>query len=212
VDSACTLEIATRALGKDKVLALLMPHSDYSSEQNLSDAQELVKKNQVEYRQLEISQFTKSFFELEFSQSALAKANLMSRIRMCLLYYAANFANGLVLGTSNKTELMLGFFTKYGDGGVDVEVLGELYKTEVFALARYFGLEKFATKRPTAEIFAGHFDEEEIGLSYSEIDPILQVMEANPVFSPRTKAEKIVTNWTEKAKHKLELPLIISRR
>jgi len=99
---------------------------------------------------------------------------------MSLLYGQANQINGLVMGTGNKTELMIGYFTKYGDGGVDFLPLGDLYKTQVRQLAVELGVEKEIIDRPpSAGLWAGQTDEDEIGMSYEQMDKILQAIENN---------------------------------
>jgi len=210
VDSACVLDLAVRSLGKENVFALLMPHKDFSSKENLSDAKELVFSLNVEYKEIEISNFTKQFYTLDFTKKDITKANIMARIRMILLYAMANEKNGIVLGTGNKTEILTGYFTKYGDGGVDIEVLGDLWKTEVFELSRALSLpEVFATKKPSAELFKNHYDEEEIGLNYNEIDKVLQKIEKNSDFYPQNNNEKRIYNLYVSSAHKRKMPAII---
>ena len=210
VDSACVLALAVRALGKENVLALLMPHKDFSSLENLNDARNLVKSLGVEYQEIEISHLTERFFALDFTKKDLTKANIMARVRMILLYALANEKNGLVLGTGNKTEILTGYFTKYGDGGVDTEVLGDLWKTEVFVLAGELGLpEVFVSKKPSAELYQNHYDEEEIGASYAEIDQILQKIESGE-FVPQNEKEKKVHYLYLSSAHKRNMPPIIT--
>ncbi len=210
IDSACSLALSVRALGAKNVIALLMPHKDFSSKKNLQDAESLVKSLEVEYQKIEISPFTKQFFDLNFAKKDFTRANLMARVRMVLLYALANEKNGLVIGTCNKTEILIGYFTKYGDGGADVELLGSLWKTEVFELAKKLGLpETFYTKKPSAELFENHYDEDEIGVNYAEIDKILQKIETNNKFKPQTKAEKKVFSLYQNSNHKRHLPPII---
>ncbi|MEK6949008.1 MAG: NAD(+) synthase, partial [Nanoarchaeota archaeon] len=109
-------------------------------------------------------------------QSKIAKMNSASRIRGVLLYNYANTHNALVIGTSNKTEILLGYFTKYGDGAVDIEVIGELFKIDERELARFLKIpENIIKKVPTAELYHGQTDEEEIGVSYDELDKILRL-------------------------------------
>jgi NAD+ synthase len=111
-----------------------------------------------------------------FSTSGKKKAvaNIKSRVRMVYNYLTANLDNRLVLGTSNKTELLLGYFTKHGDGACDLEVIGGLYKTQVLQLAKYLGIpDSIVCKVPSAGLWKGQTDESEIGMKYSEMDAIL---------------------------------------
>ena len=110
----------------------------------------------------------------------LAKANLKARLRMATLYYFANEFSCLVVGTGNKTEIMVGYGTKYGDEGVDIQPIGDLYKTQVFQMARELGLpEKIINKAPSAGLWKGQTDEEEMGITYNELDKILRITEGN---------------------------------
>lgn len=212
-DSALTATIAAHALGAENILALRMPHKDFSSEENLCDAREVCDYLNLEVQEIEISSFCNSLFKLPFATKTMTKGNIMARIRMILLYALANENNGIVLGTGNKTEILTGFFTKYGDGGVDIEVLGELWKTEVFALAEYFGLPKNVyTKSPTAELFLGQTDEEELGISYPELDKILEQIITTPNFSASTHEEQHVLNIMKKSAHKRGEVPVLSRK
>lgn len=212
VDSALTAVLAVRAIGKENVLTLRIPHKDFSSEENLHDAREVCDFLEVKSQEIEISSFCESFFTLPFATKKMTRGNIMARVRMILLYALANENEALVLGTGNKTELLTGFFTKHGDGAVDVEVLGELWKTEVFELAKYLGLPKNVyTKIPTAELFSGQTDEGELGITYPRLDAILQTMEQDRDFLPATKEEKLVYDLVKNSAHKRGSTLSISR-
>ena len=184
IDSAVVAYLAVNALGKEKVHGLIMP---YARNQNMNDGIELSQKLGMPYEVVGIchivdsyehkpaERYIKDYEEIDFFNNKTAKGNLMTRIRMCLLYGKANKGNLMVLGTSNKTEMMLGYFTKYGDGGCDIEPIGDLYKTEVWELARYLGVDKkLIDKKPTADLWEGQTDEGEIGASYQEMDAVLK--------------------------------------
>jgi len=131
-----------------------------------------------------------------------------------LLYHYANTANALVLGTSNKSEILLGYGTKYGDLAADLEVIGELYKDEVYALANYLELPKeIIEKAPTAELFAGQTDESELGAAYSELDPILKQISLgqNALIAKGINPALLhnIFNRIEKNKHKSAAPPVI---
>jgi NAD+ synthase len=175
VDSALTLFLAVQALGAKNVTALLLPEEGVSSFSNQQDALNLAKQLKVDYFKLTINSLLDCCQNLPWKSSSLASMNTSARVRMLFLYHFANSNQALVLGTSNKTELLLGYGTKHGDFAVDLEVLGDLWKTEVFALAKDLKLpEVFCTKTPTAELQEGQTDEAEIGASYNVIDRILQ--------------------------------------
>ena len=174
VDSALSLKLVADALGKGNVTGLLMPEKRLTKKVNVDDGVALCKKLGVKHHIAPINEFLIAYSSLPWKGSSIAEMNVRSRIRAVILYYYANTHSALVIGTSNKTEMELGYFTKYGDGAIDVEVIGSLYKSQVYALAEYLGLDaSFLTKTPSAELFAGHTDEEEFGMTYKQIDAML---------------------------------------
>jgi NAD+ synthase len=211
VDSAVCAKILVDSVGAEKVFGILMPHKNFSSAENLNDARELAENLKIEFREIEISKFCAPFFATEFAGKNLVRANLMARVRANLLFAAANFFGGIVAGTCNRTEIEIGFFTKFGDGAADFEIIGKLFKTEVFSIARFLNLEKFAAKKPTAELFENHFDETEIGVSYEKIDEILQRIFNEKNFAPQNSDEKKVWKLFQNSAHKREVPPVISR-
>jgi NAD+ synthase len=139
--------------------------------------------------------------------------NLKARLRMTLLYGRANRCAGLVVGTGNKTELATGYFTKYGDGGVDLLPIGDLYKSDVWALARTLGVpEQIVAKTPTAGLVEGQTDEAELGMSYARLDEILMVRTAgqNLARFPADQLQRVET-LIRRAQHKLDMPAIALR-
>jgi len=173
IDSALSLKLVSDAIGNKNITALLLPESGLTKKQNVEDSINLCKLLKVNYKIIKINKFLKPFSKLK--QNKLASMNTRARIRAVILYNYANSNNALVIGTSNKTEMILGYFTKYGDGAVDVEVIGSLYKTEVYKLSKYLNLsENFITKAPSAELKQGHTDEDEIGYNYDQIDLMLK--------------------------------------
>ena len=176
IDSSLCAKLVADAIGKENVHGLIMPVMGVSSQENIADAVELCKLIGMSYSVVHINRFLEGFEDLEWGQSRIAKMNSASRIRAVLLYNYSNTHNALVIGTSNKTEILLGYFTKYGDGAVDIEVIGELFKTDERELARFIGIpEKIITKTPTAELYHGQTDEGELGVSYDELDKILKL-------------------------------------
>ncbi|MDP2766985.1 MAG: NAD+ synthase [Candidatus Methanoperedens sp.] len=180
IDSTLTAYLAVEALGSENVLGLLLPEKSITSEQDIDDALEVAKTLGIEHKVIEISLVLQSFSKIitDFDKTNIvASGNLKARTRMCILYYHANLMHRMVVGTGNKTELLLGYFTKYGDGGVDIEPLGGLYKTQVRGLARYIGIPpKIIDKTPTAGLWKGQTDEGELGVPYDTADRILTML------------------------------------
>jgi NAD+ synthase len=176
IDSSVSAKLVADAIGADNVHGLVMPLSGLSSEENKKDAVDVCRWIGIKYSIIDIKQFLTEFEKVEWKQNEIAKMNTSSRIRGVLLYNYANTHDALVIGTSNKTEILLGYFTKYGDGAVDIEVIGELFKTDERDLARYLGMpHKIIEKIPTAELYHGQTDELELGASYDKIDNILKL-------------------------------------
>lgn len=180
IDSTLTAYLAVEALGAGNVLGLILPEKGITTKQDIEDALEVAKTLGIEHNVIEISPIIESFSSAipVFERTAkTANGNLKARTRMCILYYHANLENRMVAGTGNKTELLLGYFTKYGDGGVDIEPIGGLYKTQVRGLARWLGVpERIIDKTPTAGLWPGQTDESELGVSYETADKILTML------------------------------------
>ena len=174
LDSAVVLKLAVNAVGKDRVLGLLMPEKD-SPKGDTMDAEELCEAEDVRYEVLDISGAVDAFKEAIGGQvDRMPLANIKARCRMILLYHHAGTQSRLVLGTSNKSELLVGYFTKHGDGGADLEPIGDLYKSEVRQLAHVLGIpDKIVKKAPSAGLWKGQTDEGEMGITYERLDAIL---------------------------------------
>ncbi|MBI2549134.1 NAD+ synthase [Candidatus Woesearchaeota archaeon] len=213
IDSSLSCKLVVDALGPENVTGLLMPEEGLTNVQNIRDAEKLCHLLKATHHIQPINPFLKAFTTVAWKSSPLALANTKSRIRAVLLYNYANSTNSLVIGTSNKSELMLGYFTKYGDGAVDLEVIGSLYKTEVIALATYLKLPPpIITKVPTAELFPGQIDKDDLKAEYAVIDKILQLIEEGKqtkaiiaVGFAQTLVEHVV-GLIQKNKHKLVPP------
>ncbi len=218
IDSALTAYLAVEALGADKVLGMLLPEKGITSRQDIDDAREIADILRIDHKVIDISKVLSSFSSVipDYDKSNfLASGNLKARTRMCILYYHANLMCRMVVGTGNKTELLLGYFTKYGDGGVDIEPIGGLYKTQVRGLSRLMGVpSRIIEKTPTAGLWQGQTDERELGVTYEVADKILamlvdekkDVSAVKKVFS-QDQIEKIV--WRMQInKHKQALPQI----
>ncbi|HQI84140.1 MAG TPA: NAD+ synthase [Anaerolineae bacterium] len=175
VDSAVTAALATRAVGTKHVLAVWLPCHSLPEDEAYSrmTAQALG----LDLITVDLCAAYDAFMAAVPEGTDLARANVKPRLRMTAWYYLAQSNNYLVAGTGNRPEMMVGYFTKYGDGGVDIEPLGELYKHEVRALARVLGVpEPVIVRAPTAGLWPGQTDEGELGITYAELDAILAAM------------------------------------
>ncbi len=219
LDSAVCARLVADAIGKENVHGLIMPLKGLSSEEGVMHAVEFCTFTGIEYSLVFINDFIKEFGKVGWEQSKIAEMNTTARVRGVILYNYANSNNALVVGTSNKTEILLGYFTKYGDGAADIEVIGDLFKTEVKELAKFLEIsEKIINKVPTAELYAGQTDEEELGVSYDKLDKILKFY-ADDNFSAEKIIEKgfdrkIVENVVNRIKlneHKRSMPMILKR-
>jgi NAD+ synthase len=172
IDSSLVAKLACEALGPDKVLGILLPVDEKRDVDNVNDAKELAESLQMRYELFELKIAVEAFDSLALDKVALG--NLTARLRMVTWYARANQENRLVIGTGNKTELMLGYFTKYGDGGTDFLPIGDLYKENVWSLSRHIEIpEKIIEKAPSAGLWKDQTDEGEIGAKYAELDSIL---------------------------------------
>ncbi len=216
VDSSTTAALMVRALGKNRVLGLLLPEEGVTPKEDIDDARELVNLLGIRWEEVEISTIVKRYLHiLPKSNDVLAEGNLKPRIRMTILYYYANSLNYLVAGSGDRSELLIGYFTKYGDGGVDFLPIGRLFKTQVRQLALYLGIpERIAQKPSSPRLWKGHLAEKELGISYEEIDLILHALfdlklsikEASEETGLNESKVLTVLSMYEKSKHKREAP------
>lgn len=195
IDSAVVAGLCTRAVGPDRVLGVMMPSA--SNPDDLASAQMVADAFGFKTTTVDLTDVAETIFaampdtstlyseilgenedEDIGNRASLARANVRPRLRMITLYYLANLSQGVVVGTGNKTELMIGYFTKYGDGGVDLFALTDLYKFEVRAVAKAIGVpEHVITRPPSAGLWEGQTDENEIGLTYEALDTTIQAIE-----------------------------------
>ena len=216
VDSAVTALLCIRAIGKKNVKCLFLPDDTTPSLDN-KHFKLLVEKKELSYSQKDISRIIKGL-----SNSCIripdkyAIANIKARIRMIMLYEYTNMTKSLVCGTSNKSEILVGYFTKYGDGGVDIMPIGDLYKTQVSDLARYLKIPKeIISKPPTAGLWKSQFDEIELKISYKTLDVILAGLEKKIDINDIAKIAEVKKSDVERIKnmrvrnqHKSRSPLI----
>jgi len=220
VDSAATAFLCVRALGSERVLGLIMPERGVTKDEDVEDALNVCKILGIKHRIIDISPIVRVFLENLEEGTKIAEANLRPRIRMAINYFHANTLNYLVAGTGNRSEIMVGYFTKYGDGGADFFPIGDLYKTEVWELANFLGVpERIIEKTPSAGLWAGQTDEEELGMSYAKLDTILKAVEKG--HKPEEIPEKFgvsvedvrrVLKLVEKSRHKREMPPVAAVR
>ncbi|NJF26095.1 NAD+ synthase [Thermococcus sp. Bubb.Bath] len=213
IDSATVAYLATNVLGKEKVLGLIMP---YYETHDVEDAKLVCESLGIEHKVINIRPMVDTFAsQLGFQPDNRSLGNVMARTRMILLYAHANQLNRLVLGTSNRSEFLTGYFTKWGDGASDYAPLINLYKTEVWEVAKLLGVpERIIQKKPTAGLWEGQTDEDELGISYRLLDEVLWRLV--DLKMPKDKiAEELgisverveyVENLVRRSEHKRRLP------
>lgn len=178
IDSALVATLCKIAL-KENVFALLMP-TQISNKANLEDALRLCADLNLEYKIIEIQSILDAFIKQSENTTLVSLGNFAARIRMSLLYDYSALKNSLVIGTSNKSELLLGYGTIYGDLACAFNPIGSLYKSEIYALAKYLNLhENFIKKAPSADLWENQSDEGDLGFSYAKIDEGLKALETN---------------------------------
>ncbi len=175
VDSSVVAYLAAEAMGKDNVLAVLLPYKT-SSPDSRRDAELVVTKLGIRQELVDISPMVDSY-SIDTEGDRTRRGNLMARQRMIVLYDLSAREKALVLGTSNKTEILLGYGTLFGDTACAINPLGDLYKTQVWQLAAELGIPKqIIEKKPSADLWPGQTDEEELGLAYKQADRLLYYM------------------------------------
>jgi NAD+ synthase len=176
IDSAVAAELAVRALGPANVTCVLMPYRT-SNPASLSDAEELVHKLGTPSQTVEISSMVDAFTQVAGEVDPLRLGNVMARARMIVLFDRSADLDALVLGTSNKTELLLGYGTLHGDLASAINPIGDLYKTQLRALARHLEVPRaIQDKPPSADLWPDQSDEDELGFTYDEVDRLLALL------------------------------------
>lgn len=176
IDSAVSTYLAVKALGNNNVSCLLMPHK-LSSKNSVTDAVKVVDALKVRSKIINITDIVDSFKKVINDEdiSDVRLGNIMARVRMILLYDESAKEKALVIGTSNKTELLLGYSTIFGDSACAINPIGDLYKTQVKSLAEYLGVPRsIIDKQPSADLWKGQTDEDELGFTYEAVDKYLQ--------------------------------------
>lgn len=201
IDSAVVSGLCTRALGPQNVLGIIMPA--HSMPQDAEHAALTAQTWGIEHRTVDLSSIYDAYVELMPGGSPLANANLKPRLRMIVLYHHANTLNRMVVGTGNRSELMVGYFTKYGDAGVDLLPIAGIYKHQVRDIAREIGVPQPVIDRPpSAGLWEGQTDEEEMGISYADLDRILEAMETGTTIDVRPELLERVERMVRSSEHK----------
>jgi NAD+ synthase len=204
IDSAVVAVLAKKAMG-DHVLGLVLPcHSLFEDEQ---DAVLLAERFEIRCEKLDLSPVYESFLQLLPGGGDMCRANLKPRLRMTALYYYANKWNYLVAGTGNKSERLMGYFTKHGDGGVDLLPIGDLTKTQVRKLAEQLKIpSRIIDRPPSAGLWAGQTDEEDMNIRYEELDNIINSLEKKKETKLSRARVSYVKGMIARSRHKRGVP------
>ncbi len=213
VDSSVLAYICKRKL-KEKTMAIIMPDTSITPKSETEDALKMISLTGIEYKLIDIKPIVNEY-SMYLEPNEMAKGNLRARIRTNILYYYANAKNYLVLGSSDKSEYLLGYFTKHGDGASDITPIISLYKLQVREIASYLGVPEYViAKKSSPHLWKDHEAEEELGASYEEIDSILYCLNEKKMSLDETEKtlaiekeviDKIV-QLNKNSKHKRTLP------
>lgn len=216
IDSAIVAFIAAKALGPENVLGIMMPYKS-SSKESVEHAKLVIEKLGIQSKLIEITPMVDAYFEIEKDISNMRKGNKMARERMSILFDHSAKEGALVLGTSNKTEILLGYSTQFGDSASALNPIGDLYKTQIWEISRYMGVpNELIDKKPSADLWEGQTDESELGFSYLEADKILyEMVDERKEMSELLESgfdKEIIEKVTKKIKfsqYKRKLPIIL---
>ena len=218
IDSAVSLVLAVKALAKENVFVVILPYGK-ENKKDLEDALLMIKHLKIPFQnliQINIQSMVDSFLITAKDADQIRKGNIIARVRMILLYDLAKKHQALVCGTENKSEHVLGYYTRFGDEASDLEPIRGYYKTQIRQLAEFLNIpEKIIYKPPSAGLWQGQTDEKELGFSYQEADPILALY-----FDKKYSWDKIIQAgfekkllekikaWIEKNEFKKRVPLL----
>lgn len=176
IDSALVAYLLRDALGKENILVIMMPYK-LSNPDSLNHAKLVIEDLKINSKTIEITDMIDAYFKNEKEASSLRMGNKMARERMSILFDYSSKENALVVGTSNKTEIYLGYSTQFGDSACALNPIGDLYKTNIWDLSRYLKIpNELIEKKPSADLWEGQTDEQEMGLTYKEADQVLYRM------------------------------------
>jgi NAD+ synthase len=203
LDSALVLKLAVDALGASHVHAIFLPYSA-SSPESTRDAHAMFEFCSVPWQELNISTMADAYLAMQPGIDRLRTGNLLARLRMAVIFDQSKKENALVIGTSNKSELLVGYSTWYGDMACALMPIGDLYKTQVRSLATYLGLpSQIISKPPSADLWAGQTDEGEIGIPYEVLDQILYLLVDQRLSPAEAAAEGFDKNLVDHIEHKI---------
>mgnify|MGYP001005396837 FL=1 len=215
IDSALVAYLLRDALGKENVLAIMMPYKS-SNPDSLNHAKLVVEDLKISAKTIEITDMIDAYFKNEKEASSLRMGNKMARERMSILFDYSSKENALVVGTSNKTEIYLGYSTQFGDSACALNPIGDLYKTNIWDLSRYLKIpNELIEKKPSADLWEGQTDEQEMGLTYKEADQVLyRMLEENKTVEEilnegfdKSLVENIIRRMN-RSEYKRRMPLI----
>jgi NAD+ synthase len=203
LDSALVLKLAVDALGADHVHAIFLPYKA-SSDESRRDAHAMFEFCGIPWQELDISGMADAYLALQPGIDRLRTGNLLARLRMAVIFDQSKKENALVIGTSNKSELLVGYSTWYGDMACAIMPIGDLYKTQVRSLARHIGLpQQVIAKPPSADLWAGQTDEGEIGVSYETLDQILYLLVDERLPVVEVASEGFATDLVKRVERKI---------
>lgn len=187
LDSAAVAHLACRALGSRNVLALILPYKT-SNPRGIEDAKRIARDLKIKTKLIDITPMVDAYYRRHPDKSRLRKGNKLARERMAILWDFSAREKALVIGTGNKTETLLGYFTLHGDGAWAFNPIGDLYKSQLRLLARELGVpQRIIDKPPSADLWEGQTDEGELGVSYEEVDRLLYYMVDRKYSVPRLR-------------------------
>ena len=176
IDSALVAYLLRDALGKENILAIMMPYKS-SNPDSLNHAKLVIEDLKINSKTIEITDMIDAYFKNEKEATSLRMGTKMARESMSILFDYSSKENALVVGTSNKTEIYLGYSTQFGDSACALNPIGDLYKTNIWDLSRYLKIpNELIEKKPSADLWEGQTDEQEMGLTYKEADQVLYRM------------------------------------
>ena len=215
IDSTVAAFLACEAVGKENVFGVVLPSTTTPTEDKLHGTA-IAQLLGINYKEMAIDSILNEFLSVtQLEDDILAIGNLKARIRMSIIYFYANSKNYLVCGTGNKSEISIGYFTKHGDGACDIEPIGDLYKTDVFELAKYLGIpQEIIDKPPRAGLWNNQTDEDEIGMTYKLLDKILYRFIEKEIDADSIAEEldievnevNDIINRVERNHHKIQVP------
>ena len=215
IDSTVAAFLACEAVGKENVFGVVLPSTTTPTEDKLHGTT-IAQLLGINYKEMAIDSILNEFLSVaQLEEDILAIGNLKARIRMSIIYFYANSKNYLVCGTGNKSEISIGYFTKHGDGACDIEPIGDLYKTDVYELAKYLEVpQEIIDKPPRAGLWNNQTDEDEIGMTYKLLDKILyrfieKEIDADSIakeLNIEVNEVNDIINRVERNQHKTQVP------